>query len=173
MREARQIDRREIRRTTSATLFRPCFGGLECLFFFVAIFISRAALTESNTMNLQHVRITLRGDWAPSALELAALETALVQEFSRAAAKLPVPGRPQVSLSAYGRQYTGILSADEHGTRSRKTIQVIGFCRLPGLSEEQLQTTPLAVEDGGSCYFTGVFTPSTGKFEQFTFNGDA
>ncbi len=102
------------------------------------------------------------GYWTPQATEVARLESAL-GPYLRQAALARSPDLWQ-RLPEYTRQYVGLL--DDR----RQRILVNAFRDDLGTD---WRTTPVAVLDGGDCYFQVTYDVASGAFSDLTVNGEA
>lgn len=100
--------------------------------------------------------------WTPRAEDVARLEAALAP-FLR---ESPAARAPDLwkRLPEYTRQYVGIIE----GGRAR--ILVNAFCDDLGLD---WRTTPVAVVDGGDCFFQVTYDIGSGAFADLMVNGEA
>ena len=102
------------------------------------------------------------GYWTPRAEDVARLEAAL-PAFLREAAVARSPELWQ-RLPDYTRQYVGIV---EDG---RERVFVNAFCDDLGI---EWRTTPVAVEDGGDCFFQVTYDVASATFANLMVNGEA
>jgi hypothetical protein len=77
----------------------------------------------------------------------------------------PVPAEIWQNLSTYHRQYAGFVTEDGH-----RQIMVNFFC---GAYTGSWQTQPVAVLDGGACFFRITYDLTTGNFSDLRINGEA
>jgi hypothetical protein len=102
------------------------------------------------------------GYWTPQAADVARLEAAL-PTFLREAAAARSPDLWQ-RLPEYTRQYVGIV---EDG---RERVLVNAFCDDFSID---WRSTPVAVEDGGDCFFHVTYDVTVGTFAALMINGEA
>ena len=67
-------------------------------------------------------------------------------------------------VAPYKRQYIGIVQADQ------QLIYVNAMCSM---DDDDWQTEPVMVMDGGDCYFNVTYDPATFRFSNLSINGDA
>lgn len=104
---------------------------------------------------------TVQGAWTPTPEQVAELEAALpgfIQTLSSVSPDL------DDRLPRYQRHYLGYV-ADGHAY-----LMVNAFCSIPGGGSI---FEPVAVLDGGDCFFYAVWDPAAGAFVGFHVNGEA
>lgn len=102
------------------------------------------------------------GYWTPHTEDVARLEAALTP-FLRLAVNGRSPDLWQ-RLPEYTRQYVGIITGE------REAILVNAFCDDLGID---WRTTPVAVLDGGDCFFQVTYDIASGAFSDLMVNGEA
>ena len=102
------------------------------------------------------------GYWTPHAADVARLEAALAP-FLRSSPAVRSPDLWQ-RLPDYTRQYVGIVA------EGRARILVNAFCDDLGID---WRTTPVAVLDGGDCFFQVTYDVTSGAFSNMMVNGEA
>jgi hypothetical protein len=102
------------------------------------------------------------GEWTPSTEMVRSirsnLETFVVAESTARHISLPT------RFTNYTFQYQGQES------NGRKFVLINAFCQRP---KSNLQAHFYFVDDGGPCFFTAKYDPSTKEFYELAFNGDA
>jgi hypothetical protein len=101
------------------------------------------------------------GGWDPTPDDVAQLEANLPGFLKTAPGAAPDLWQ---RVATYKRQYAGIVTAD-----GRSLILVNAFCDPTGTD---WHTEPVFVLDGGDCYFSVIFDPSTGTFSDLRINGE-
>lgn len=104
---------------------------------------------------------TVQGSWTPTTQQIATLEAKL-PGFLKAAPNAAVDLHERAA--DYQRQYAGYV-AD-----GRALILVNAFCSIPGID---WTSQPVVVADGGDCFFSVSFDPTTATFEDLRINGEA
>jgi hypothetical protein len=100
--------------------------------------------------------------WTPGKNEIIKLEAKIKSYLKKAAAK----SSPNLwsKLATYKRQYMGIVR------NGRKVIFSNFFCQSFDID---WKTTPVAVDDGGDCFFTVLYDPGSAVFSDLRVNGEA
>jgi hypothetical protein len=100
--------------------------------------------------------------WTPGKSEIIKLEAKIKSYLKKAAAKRS----PNLwsKLATYKRQYIGIVR------NGRKVIFSNFFCQS---FDMDWKTTPVAVDDGGDCFFTVLHDPGSAVFSDLRINGEA
>lgn len=100
--------------------------------------------------------------WTPDKNEIIKLEAKIKSYVKKAAAKRS----PKLwsKLATYKRQYVGIIR------NGRKVIFSNFFCQSFDID---WKTTPVAVDDGGDCYFTVLYDSASAIFSDLRINGEA
>ncbi len=127
----------------------------------------RAALLARQCSRTMPAPVT--GTWAPTAAQIAALESGLAQML---ADHLAVRSDVRLSAADYYRQYGGLVVG------GRRIIYVNGFFR--SLIDDEVRAhrmpsdwhkVPALICDGGTLGFGVEYDPATGAFANFAFNG--
>ncbi|MGH2534945.1 MAG: hypothetical protein ACRDJW_22015 [Thermomicrobiales bacterium] len=106
------------------------------------------------------------GYWTPAASAIAQLEEDLfVFIVPPPCGESPAPDQIWQELDSYRRQYAGFVADD-----GRRLILVNAFCTDTGLD---WRSQPVAVADGGACFFQLTYDPTTGDFSDLDVNGEA
>jgi hypothetical protein len=134
------------------------------------ILLPTGTLHAEDVVSKTPLRIVVKGfgpqGWLPTSDEIAALELELPDEFANASKLISHYQEVRWPLEKYGRRYAGEIQPK----LKTKFIDVFGFCSMSLFTEEQIRNGA-GVDDGGSCYFSGMFDPATKKFFHFYFNG--
>lgn len=106
--------------------------------------------------------MTEKETWTPDKNEIIKLEARIKSYVKKAAAK----SSPKLwsKLATYKRQYLGIMR------NGRKVIFSNFFCQSFDID---WKTTPVAVDDGGDCFFTVHYDSATATFSDLGINGEA
>jgi hypothetical protein len=106
------------------------------------------------------------GYWTPTVQQIAQLEDDLLHHLTPPSGGVnSAPDKIGQYLETYHRQYAGFITAD-----GQRQIEVNFFCAAyDGLWQSQ----PVAVQDGGTCFFRITYDLTTGKFSDLRVNGDA
>lgn len=106
--------------------------------------------------------MTEKETWTPGKSEIVKLEAKIKSYLKKAAAK----SSPHLwsKLATYKRQYMGIVR------NGRKMIFSNFFCQSFDID---WKTTPVAVDDGGDCFFTVLYDPGSAAFSDLRINGEA
>jgi hypothetical protein len=97
--------------------------------------------------------------WTPTFADASAVENAIHEHLKKSAPQL------EARLSEYRRQYTGFFHRD------KRLLFVNFFCSCPSSLEWRCQ--PVAVEDGGDCFFHLECNPGTQECDKLWVNGNA
>lgn len=97
--------------------------------------------------------------WDPTEADVRAIEGAMPEWLQTAGGELGAPIAPR--LRGYRRQYVGVVEG------SRRLIYVNAFCSNPPNWKEH----PVAVDDGGDCYFQLYWDTERRTFERLMVNG--
>jgi hypothetical protein len=100
--------------------------------------------------------------WTPGRNSVLTLEERIGSYLKKAAAKRS----PSLwsKLAKYKRQYVGVMR------NGRKVIFVNFFC---GAFDTDWKTHPVAVDDGGDCFFNLLYDPGSSAFSDLQINGEA
>jgi len=100
--------------------------------------------------------------WTPDRADVLKLEKRIESFVKKAAAKRS----PNLwtKLATYKRQYIGIMR------NGRKVIFANFFCEAFSIN---WKAVPVAVEDGGDCFFNVLYDPASAAFSDFRINGEA
>ncbi|HYV19445.1 MAG TPA: hypothetical protein VFC25_10505 [Verrucomicrobiae bacterium] len=104
-----------------------------------------------------HGKVT--GTWTPATADVLQAEAGLAKYLAGAAPRLAV------KYSSYVRQYTGFV------VDSRRKIHMNFLCWKP--DTPGWRCSPVAVLDGGDCYFQVDYDMTTGEYENLQVNGYA
>ena len=99
------------------------------------------------------------GYWTPTTADVLQAEAGLAKHLARVAPALAV------KYSGYTRQYTGFL------LDGRRKIHMNFLCWGP--ETPGWRCAPVAVDDGGDCYFRIDYDLATGAYENLSINGGA
>lgn len=100
--------------------------------------------------------------WTPGKDDVLKLEEKIESYLKKAAVKRS----PNLwsKLAPYKRQYIGIMR------NNRRVIFVNFFCQAYDIN---WKTTPVAVEDGGDCFFSVIYDVDRASFSDLRVNGEA
>jgi hypothetical protein len=106
--------------------------------------------------------MTEKETWTPDKNEIIKLEARIKAYLKKAAAKRS----PNLwsKLATYKRQYVGIMRD------GRKLIFSNFFCTAYDMD---WKTKPVAIDDGGDCFFTVLYDSASASFSALQINGDA
>ena len=106
--------------------------------------------------------MTEKETWTPGKSEIIKLEAGIKSYLKKAAAKRS----PNLwsKLAKYKRQYIGIVR------NGRKVIFSNFFCQSFDID---WKLTPVAVDDGGDCFFTVLYDSTSATFSALQINGEA
>ncbi len=106
--------------------------------------------------------MTEKETWTPDKNEIIKLEARIKSYLKKAAAKRS----PNLwsKLATYKRQYVGVVR------NGRRMIFINFFCQSFDID---WKTTPVAVDDGGDCYFTVLYDSASATFSELRINGEA
>ena len=102
--------------------------------------------------------------WTPDEGDIEALEDGIEDFLAEAADDGDIAEDLVDRLPEYARQYAGIVDGGD------ELIFANFFCDDLGLD---WQTEPVAVEDGGDCFFTLVYDPAQETYSDLQVNGEA
>ncbi|HUQ31384.1 MAG TPA: hypothetical protein VM095_04655 [Pyrinomonadaceae bacterium] len=103
-----------------------------------------------------------KGAWTPGRSSVLKLEERIEAYLKKAAAKRS----PALwsKLAKYKRQYVGVMR------NGRKVIFVNFFCDA---FDADWKNNPVAVDDGGDCFFNLLYDPGSYAFSDLQINGEA
>jgi hypothetical protein len=102
---------------------------------------------------------TITQFWTPSSADVSQAEEGIRRYLEGTVPSL------SVKFSKYIRQYTGFYH------EGRKLIFVNFLCRSP--SHPSWRCQPIAVDDGGDCYFSLEYDVTSGEYRHLWVNGEA